>query len=71
MEQLRHHEVRQVVVDGLADEDDAVVEEPGEDVERAFPPRGLLEDHRDERALYTADLHGVLSISCNRWVALE
>jgi hypothetical protein len=57
VQELRDHEVREVVVDRLSDEHDAVVEEPRVDVEGALATRGLLQDHRDERAVGTADLH--------------
>src|SRR5207249_5871708 len=44
VQQLGHDEVGDGVVDGRAQEDDAVLEQPGEDVEGAFPPARLL-DH--------------------------
>src|SRR5437773_1197114 len=47
-QQLRHHEVGDLVVDRSADEDDPVLQQPGVDVERALTPTGVLDDHRDE-----------------------
>jgi hypothetical protein len=45
-EHLGDHEVGQVVLDEGRQEDDPLLEEPGEDVERALATRGLLHDHR-------------------------
>src|SRR5207248_958496 len=41
-------EVRDLVVDGGADEDDALLEEPRVDVEGALTPACVFHDHRDE-----------------------
>ncbi len=49
MQQLRDHEVRDRVVDGRAEEDDPLVEQPGVDVELALAAGGALDDHGDER----------------------
>ena len=50
MQQLRDDEVRDLVVDGRAEEDDPLVEQAAVDVERALPAGGLLDDHRDQWA---------------------
>jgi hypothetical protein len=47
-EQLRDHEVGQVIVYGTADEDDAILEQARVDVERALPACALLDDHGDQ-----------------------
>jgi hypothetical protein len=44
VEELGHDQVGDGVVDGGAEEDDAVLEQPGEDVEGALSPARLL-DH--------------------------
>ena len=44
MQHLGDHEVRDLVADLVAEEDDALVEQPREDVEAALAPRGLLDD---------------------------
>jgi hypothetical protein len=49
VQQLRHHEVGDLLVDRLAEEDDALVEQAGVDVERPLSARALLDDHRDQR----------------------
>ena len=48
VQQLRDHEVRDLVVDRRAQEDDALVEQPRVDVELALPARRALDDHRDQ-----------------------
>jgi hypothetical protein len=48
VQQLRHHQVRDGVVDRRAKEDDPVLEQAREDVERALAPAGLLDDDRDQ-----------------------
>jgi hypothetical protein len=45
VQQLRHHEVGDLVVDGLAEEDDALVQQPRVDVEGPLAARILLDDH--------------------------
>ena len=42
-------EVRDLIVDRRAEEDDPLVEQPREDVELALAAGGALDDHRDER----------------------
>ena len=65
VQQLRDDEVRDLVVDRLAEEDDALVEQAAVDVERALAASVLLDDHRDE-----GHVARVLSVSRNSWVAL-
>ena len=48
VQELRDDEVRDLVVDRLAEEDDPLVEQPAVDVERALAAPVLLDDHRDE-----------------------
>ena len=48
VQQLCDDEVGDLVVDGRADEDDALVEQARVDVERALAASALLDDHRDE-----------------------
>ena len=50
VQQLRDDQVRDLVVDGRAEEDDPLVEQPAVDVERALTARGLLDDHWDKWA---------------------
>ena len=50
VQQLRHDEVRDLVVDRRAEEDDPLAQETGVDVERALSARGLFDDHWDEWA---------------------
>src|SRR4051794_6234729 len=50
VQQLRHDEVRDLVVHRRAEEDDPLVEQTGVDVERALAARRLLNDHRYEWA---------------------
>ena len=50
VQELGDDQVGDVLRDGRAEEDDALVEQPGVDVERALPAGGLLDDHRDEWA---------------------
>ena len=49
VQQLRHHQVRDLIVDRRAQEDDPLVEQPRVDVELALAARGSLDDHRDQR----------------------
>ena len=49
MQELRDHEVGDLVVDGLAEEDDPLVEQPRVDVVLALAAGGALDDHGDER----------------------
>jgi hypothetical protein len=58
VDQLCHHQVRDVVVDLLADEHDALVEQARVDVEGTLAAGRLLQDHGNERGLGAADLHG-------------
>ena len=50
VEELGDDQVRDLVVDGRAEEDDPLVEQARVDVERALAARGLLDHHRDQRA---------------------
>ena len=50
MQQLGDDQVRDLIVDRRAEEDDPLVEQTAVDVERALPARGLLDDHRYEWA---------------------
>src|SRR5262245_24236123 len=59
MEKLRDDEVRDLVVDLRAEEDDALVEQTRVDVERPLTARGLLDDHRDQGAHAVSLLPGV------------
>ena len=45
---LRDDEIGDRVVDRRADEDDAVLEEPGEDIVRPLAAVGLFDDHGNE-----------------------
>src|SRR5690606_31170513 len=45
-QQLRDDQIRHVVVDGAADKDDAVLQQPRVYIIRALSPVGLLHDHR-------------------------
>jgi hypothetical protein len=49
VQQLRDDEVRDLVVDRGADEDDALAQQPRVDVERALAARVLLDDDGNER----------------------
>ena len=49
VDQLRDDEVRDLVVDRRADEDDALAQQARVDVERALAARVLLDHHRDHR----------------------
>jgi hypothetical protein len=42
---LGHDQVCDVLRDGRAEKDDALVQEPGVDVEGTLPAGGLLDDH--------------------------
>jgi hypothetical protein len=48
VQELGHDEVGDLVVDRLAEEDDALVEQARVDVEGALAARVLLDDHGDE-----------------------
>jgi hypothetical protein len=48
VQELRDHEVGDLVVDGLAEEDDPLVEQPRVDVVLALAAGGALDDHGDE-----------------------
>jgi hypothetical protein len=50
VQQLSHDQVRDLVVNGRAKEDDALIEQTAVDVERALSARGLLDDHWNEWA---------------------
>src|SRR3972149_3463604 len=52
VEELGHHEVPDVVVDRRAEEHDALLQEPGVDVERTLAAAGLLDDDGDEGVLH-------------------
>ena len=47
MDELGDDQVRDLVVDRLPEEDDALAEEPGIDVVGALASRGLLDHHWD------------------------
>ncbi len=47
-QQLRDDQVRDVVLDGVAEEDDALAEQPAVDVVGALAPARGLDDHRHE-----------------------
>ena len=49
VEHLRDDQVGDLVVDGVAEEDDALVEQARVDVELALSAGGALDDHRDQR----------------------
>ena len=51
--QLRDDQVRDVLGDRRAEEDDPLVEQAGVDVERALAAGGLLDDHWDQWAHVT------------------
>ena len=59
MEELRDDEVRDLVVDRRAEEDDPLVEQARVDVERALAARGLLDHHRNQGAHSVSLLPGV------------
>jgi len=46
VEKLRHDQVRDLVRDRGAEEDDPLVQEAAVDIEGALSARGLLDDHR-------------------------
>ncbi|KAM0983232.1 hypothetical protein ACFX13_010989 [Malus domestica] len=48
VEKLRDDDVGSVVVDGSVDANDPLLKEAGEDVVRAFPSGGVLNDHGDQ-----------------------
>ena len=50
VQELRHDQVRDLVVDRGSEEDDPLVQQAGVDVERALAARRLLDHHRDQRA---------------------
>jgi hypothetical protein len=49
VQQLRDDQVRHLVVDRAAEEDDPLVEQAGVDVELALASGGALDDHGDQR----------------------
>jgi hypothetical protein len=49
VQELRVHQVGDLVVDRAAEEHDPLVEQARVDVERALAARVLLDDHRDQR----------------------
>ncbi len=49
VQQLRHHEVRDLIVDRRPEEDDPLVEQSRIDVELALAARGALYNHGDQR----------------------
>ena len=61
VDHLGDDQVRDLVVHGRAEEDDALVQEPRVDVERALAARRLLDDHGDQRThvLSASSLPGV------------
>src|SRR6266508_1272352 len=61
MEELGDDQVRDLIVDRRAEKDDPLVEQAGEDVERALAARGLLDHHRYQRAHAGSLLPGVHS----------
>ncbi len=50
VQQLGDDQVRDLIVDGRAEEDDPLVEQTAVDVERSLSARGLLDDHWDKWA---------------------
>ena len=76
-EQLRGDEVRDLVVDLLAEEDDPLAQEPRVDVERPLAAAVGLDHHRDERHvtcnLTVAILHATrrLHMEVTREIVLE
>jgi hypothetical protein len=48
VQELGDDQVRDLVVDRAAEEDDALVEQPRVDVELALAARRALDDHRDQ-----------------------
>jgi hypothetical protein len=61
VQQLGHDQVGHLVVDRLAEEDDALVEQPRVDVEGPFAARVLLDDHGHEG-------HGDQLLSATVWL---
>jgi len=55
-QELRDDEVRDDVVDRLADEDDPILEQPGIDVVGPFPAPALLDHHRYQRHVLVSSL---------------
>src|SRR5262249_43271562 len=56
MDQLRDDEVRDLIVDRRAEEDDPLVQQTRVDVERALTTRRLLDDHGNQRAQFRLSL---------------
>jgi hypothetical protein len=56
-EELGDDQVAEVVIDGHAQEDDVVLEQPRVDVVRAFPAGGLLDHHGYQRHASLLDLN--------------
>ena len=48
-QQLRHHQIGQVIINLATQENDSILEQAGIDVKRTLPPVGLLNDHRNQR----------------------
>ena len=61
VQKLGHHGVGHVVVDLLAQEDDAVVEQAAVDVVAALAARRLLDDVGDEGVVHAFDAHRYLA----------
>ena len=59
MQQLGDDEVRDLIIDRGADEDDPLVEQTAVDVELALTAGGALDDHGNER-------HGAEASGCPR-----
>ena len=68
MEHLRNHRVRHVVIDLLAQEDDAIVEQAGVDVVAALAARRLLDNVGNQRRL-GIEAHKVASLVRGRSAA--
>ncbi len=58
MQQLGDDQIRDLVVDRRAEEDDALVEQPAVDVELALAACGLLDHHRDQLHVHALTLVG-------------
>jgi len=66
---VRDDEVRDLVIDGAAEEYDALVEQARVDVERALAAGALLDDHRDQWHLgYPFDNWSVVKDDSNQVV---
>src|SRR4029077_13601291 len=67
VQELGDDEVRDLVVDRLAEEDDPLVEQAAVDVERAFLAPVGLDDHRDEHACATPWLRFSVRYHAQPW----